>query len=107
MQTLNAPHTEATTAYWQRLIGANEAAPLLEPPWRLGYPARLPDGRFLVLPIRALASEPRQAVASLICNQAALDVVDMLSVMLAQALRPLGAELIVGLPTLGLAVAPQ
>ena len=54
MPTPNAPHTEATTAYWQRLIGADEAAPLRAPPWRLGYPAALPDGRFLVLPIRAL-----------------------------------------------------
>jgi len=104
--TPNAPHTEATTAYWQRLIGADEAAPLRAPPWRLGYPAALPDGRFLLLPIRALAAEPRHAVASLICNQAALDVVDTLAAMLAQALQPLGAELVVGLPTLGLAVAP-
>jgi hypothetical protein len=94
-----APHTEATTDYWQTLIGADEAAGLQGPPWRLGVPVPLPDGRFLVLPIRALAAEPRHGVASLICNHAALDVVDALSAMLAQTLRPLQAELVVGLPT--------
>jgi adenine/guanine phosphoribosyltransferase-like PRPP-binding protein len=101
-----APHTEATTDYWQTLIGADEAAGLQGPPWRFGVPVPLPDRRFLVLPIRALAAEPRHGVASLICNHAALDVVDALSAMLAQTLRPLQAELVVGLPTLGLAVAP-
>ena len=101
-----APHTEATTDYWQTLIGADEAAGLQGPPWRFGVPVPLPDGRFLVLPIRALAAEPRHGVASLICNHAALDVVDALSAMLAQTLRPLQADLVVGLPTLGLAVAP-
>ena len=101
-----APHTEATTDYWQTLIGADEAAGLQGPPWRFGVPVPLPDRRFLVLPIRALAAEPRHAVASLICNHAALDVVDALSAMLAQTLRPLQADLVVGLPTLGLAVAP-
>ena len=68
-----APFTEATTAYWQEALPADRA-PSSEPPWRYGYPARLPDGRVLVLPIRALASEPTHAVASLILNQAALDV---------------------------------
>ena len=61
--------TEPTAAYWQSIT---EPAPHPAPNgrWQLGYPARLPDGRVLVLPIRQLASEPTHAVASLLVNQA-------------------------------------
>ena len=129
-----APFTEATTGYWQRLLEGDEAARALRvpPPWRFGYPARLPDGRVLMLPIRALPevaagpgpvpgaqatsprqsavpasapTPPRQAVASLLVNQASLTVVDELGRLLAQALAPLAPEVLVGLPTLGLTLA--
>ncbi|MEO5736150.1 MAG: phosphoribosyltransferase, partial [Variovorax sp.] len=97
--------TEGTTSYWQRIVAADEASGI-EGPWRLGYPARLPDGRVLVLPIRQLAGEPTHAVASLILNQASLEVTETLGAMLAHKLRPLRPELLIGLPTLGLALAP-
>lgn len=97
--------TESTTGYWQRIIGAEQVAQA-EPPWRYGYPARLPDGRVLMLPIRQLLQEPDRAVASLIANQASLAVVDTLGELLAEQLKPLAAEVVVGLPTLGLALAP-
>lgn len=112
-----APFTEATTGYWQTILEGEAAARALQapPPWRFGYPARLPDGRVLMLPIRALAeaaggqgdaaTTPRHAVASLIVNQAALAVVDELGVLLARALAPLAPEVLVGLPTLGLTLA--
>ncbi|MDB5817269.1 MAG: hypothetical protein JWQ11_909 [Rhizobacter sp.] len=110
--------TEPTTTYWQGIV---EPASLVkpDPPWRFAYPARLPDGRVLMLPIRELpgsslsaddsadaTQQPRHAVASLIINQASLDVVDTLAAMLAERLRPLAPDLIIGLPTLGLALAP-
>lgn len=105
-----APYTEPTTGYWQALLEgeAARAALAAPPPWRLGVPVRLPDGRALVLPVRALPGrpgEPRHAVASLIVNQASLAVVDELAALLAQALRPLAPEVLVGLPTLGLTLA--
>ena len=75
-----AHFTEPTTAYWQHLLAADAPDPA-GPPWRLGYPARLPDGRRLVLPIRALASEPRHAVASLLVNQASFEVLEALAVL--------------------------
>ena len=104
----SAPHfTEATTGYWQRIVEADVAdAAGGAGPWRFGYPARLPDGRVLMLPIRPIASEPSHAVASLILNQAALDVADALGHMLAERLRPHAPEVVLGLPTLGLALAP-
>lgn len=100
-----ATFTEPTTAYWQRIVDADEAGPV-DGPWQYGYPARLPDGRVLMLPIRALDSEPTHAVASLICNQASLDVVETLGRMLAERLAPLAPEVVIGIPTLGLTFAP-
>lgn len=98
--------TEPTTGYWQHIVEAGEPLPA-GPPWRYGYPAALPDGRHLVLPIRQLHSDPTLAVASLICNQASLEVVDTLASHLAQALEPHAPQWIIGLPTLGLALAPD
>jgi len=96
--------TEATTTYWQSLIAAG-APPYPGPPWQFAYPAQLPDGRVLMLPIRQLGSEPTHAVASLLLNQAALGVVEVLGGMLAAQLRHLQVDAVVGLPTLGLALA--
>ena len=106
----SSPHfTEPTTGYWQRFV--DEAELTADPadhdgPWRYGYPAPLPDGRALLLPIRQLAADPSRAVASLISNQASLDVIDTLGVMLARLLAPFAPEAVVGMPTLGLAYAP-
>lgn len=75
----------------------------------MGYPAALPDGRVLMLPIRALANAPTHAVASLLINQASFEVVGALAQMLAQRLVQQCAdalpELVIGLPTLGLGLA--
>lgn len=107
------PHfTEPTTHYWQQLLSAEAApsAPYAPPegvgPWQYGYPARLPDGRILMLPIRPLAAEPAHAVASLLVNHASMEVVDTLARMLGEALAPMAPELVIGLPTLGLSLAP-
>ncbi|MEO6410419.1 MAG: phosphoribosyltransferase [Burkholderiaceae bacterium] len=103
--TSMTPHfTEPTTAYWQRIVSPDKTA-IADGPWRFGYPAPLPDGRVLVLPVRQLASEPSQAVASLILNQASLEVVDTLGAMLAERLTALQPEVIIALPTLGLPLA--
>lgn len=101
------PHfTEATTHYWQQLLPPEAAPAGPAGPWRLGYPARLPDGRILMLPIRPLAVEPRHAVASLLVNQASMEVVRVLSRMVGEALAPQAPDLVIGLPTLGLSLAP-
>ena len=41
-----------TTHFWQDILAADDAAVPGGPPYRYGYPARLPDGRRLVLPLR-------------------------------------------------------
>ena len=103
-QTAADTGTDSTVAYWQEMLP--QAPPDVQPPWQRSVPVPLPDGRWLRLPVRALPHEPGHAVASLLCNHASLDVVDALGQMLARQLAPLGADVVVGLPTLGLALAP-
>ena len=93
-----------TTAFWQA-IRAGDASEQ-SPPFRYAYPARLPDGRILDLPLRRVAGSADRAVASLIANQASFGVVDALAGFMAELARPLAPQVIVGLPTLGLAFAP-
>lgn len=70
------------------------------------FPATLDDGHQLQLPIRQL-SDKQHALASLIVNQAAFEVVDALSDDLAAKLKVFEPDVIVGLPTLGLTLASE
>jgi adenine/guanine phosphoribosyltransferase-like PRPP-binding protein len=66
--------------------------------WTDRYPAAMPDGRRLMLPLRDLGDV---AVAGLIANQASFAVLDQLAAWTAAAAAPLRAEVVMGLPTLG------
>ncbi|MEM1314790.1 MAG: phosphoribosyltransferase [Pseudomonadota bacterium] len=88
-------------AFWQSLEPAETAEP---PPWRDRYPARMPDGRVLHLPIRPLG-DGATGIASLIVNQAGFAVERALAEALAERLAPFRPEVVAGLPTLGLALA--
>ena len=91
------PHT-----FWQRVDppGTHDLAG----PFRHAYPAVLPDSGELLLPIRVLPDR-RHALASLIVNQASFAVEEALAHHLASRLVPLAPDIIVGVPTLGLALA--
>ncbi len=81
-------------SYWQRFDPA-------EPPrdaYSDSYPAAMPDGSSLRLPLRDLG---RFAVAGLIVNQASFAVLDQLVAWLAPAAAALRPDVVVGLPTLG------
>jgi len=69
------------------------------------YPAALPDGRQIALPIRVLPGDGQQAVASLILNQASFAVADALADVLAGRLAAHRPDVVVGVPTLGLGLA--
>lgn len=103
----NAPHfTRPTTDCWQTIISADSDQARMDPPFKYLYPAPLPNGDVLQLPIRAIPDSDR-AVASLIANHASFAVIDAL----VSLMTPMAAEgkpdCIVGLPTLGLAFAPN
>ena len=69
------------------------------------YPATLPDGRQLLLPLRVLPGDGSEAVASLIVNQASFAVEDALAAAMGELVAPLAPEVIIGVPTLGLPLA--
>ena len=96
--------TEPTLTYWQELHDEVPARFSFEAPHRYGYPVRLPGGEILVLPLRRLP-DGAHAVASLIANQASHHVVAALADIMAEQARGPGAEIVVGLPTLGLSFA--
>jgi adenine/guanine phosphoribosyltransferase-like PRPP-binding protein len=80
--------------YWQGFSAG-------EPPraaYGESYPAPMPDGRSLMLPLRDMGDF---AVAGLIANQASFAVLDQLCAWLAPAASVLRPDIVVGLPTLG------
>ena len=90
--------------FWQDILPPR-AAPVSG--FTDAYPATLPDGRQLLLPIRVLPGDGTRAVASLIINQASFTVADALVDGLADLLRPFAPDVIIGVPTLGLHLAPN
>ena len=95
-----APHQ-----FWQQLepAGTHDTNPAEG--WADFYPATLPDGGQLPLPIRVLPGDGSAAVASLIINQASFAVEDALSAALSDLLLAYEPEVIIGVPTLGLPLA--
>ena len=94
----------STVDYWQELTANVPARFSAVAPHRFGYPVRLPCGRVIVLPLRRLP-DGHHAVASLIANQASHAVIAALADHMETQARPLAPEVLVGLPTLGLAFA--
>lgn len=95
---LSPPH-----GFWQTLLAPDAIDPQQAAgPFTDTYPARLPDGRWLMLPLRVLPGTPDRAVASLIVNQAALAVEDALIAAMAGRAAGIQADIVVALPTLGL-----
>ncbi len=83
-------------AYWQQFEPIDPLAPLHVFTDR--YSAQMPDGSWLVLPLRDLGAF---AVAGLIANQAAFTVVDRIAAWISDRVSDLRADIVVGLPTLG------
>lgn len=95
-----APHE-----FWQEVYPAGHFDPAPAGGFRHLYPAALPDGRQIALPIRVLPGDGSRAVASLILNQASFAVEDALAAPLAAMAREAAPEVIVAVPTLGLSLA--
>lgn len=91
--------------FWQEIrepggFGADPAAGLSGL-----FPARLPDGSEIALPVRVLPGAGDRAVASLIVNQASFAVLDALAGAVAERAADFAPEIVVGVPTLGLPLA--
>jgi adenine/guanine phosphoribosyltransferase-like PRPP-binding protein len=93
----------STEGFWQTFSDTPEVD---GPPYTTRYAVQVAKDKFLSLPIRELPGGQNRAVASLIANQASFAVLDGLSEAMAECARSFHPDVIVGLPTLGLAVAP-
>lgn len=87
--------------FWQGFADG----PVKGPPFTDRYAVKLEAARWLVLPIRPLP-DGHTAVASLIANQASFPVLDVLTDRMASLAAEARPDVVVGLPTLGLAFAP-
>nr|WP_181702200.1 phosphoribosyltransferase [Chthonobacter albigriseus] len=91
--------------FWQEILPpAPSRAPGMHG-YSDAFPAVLPDGSRLMLPIRVLPGAGDRAVASLIVNQASFAVEDALAAAMTALARPFEADVLVGVPTLGLPLA--
>ena len=71
------------------------------PPYRDHYPAALPDGTWLNLPLQPLPGG-EQAIALLMSNQTPFEVEQRLGALLSRAAADFSPEVIAGVPTMGL-----
>ncbi len=104
-----APWILPTTGFWQGLEPLVDWEGRWAPPWRHGVPVRVTVGlqtQVLLLPIRALPGAGDRAVASLIANQASLEVADALTRAMGELAHGFRPDVVIGLPTLGLVFAP-
>jgi adenine/guanine phosphoribosyltransferase-like PRPP-binding protein len=90
--------------FWQEIRPAGGFADHVAAGLSNLYPARLPGGREIALPIRQLPAGDR-ALASLIVNQASFAVEDALAGAMAREAAAFAPALVVGVPTLGLPLA--
>ncbi len=89
-------------SYREKLIPGGEVAATVD---RDGAAAPLPDGDHLWLPFLPLPPDFRTAIAYLAINQCSFEVEDRLSTAMADMVRHLDAEVVVGIPTFGMVLA--
>lgn len=92
-------------SYDDRILPAAALAGPGDPPHGETYPVRLPDGDWAELPFLALPPDFETAIAYLCITENSFELEDRLSTAMADLVRPLGAEIVIGMPTLGMVLA--
>jgi adenine/guanine phosphoribosyltransferase-like PRPP-binding protein len=92
-------------SYCERIIPAAELPSLPPPPYHDAYPVKLPDGDWALLPLLALPSDFDTAIAYLCITENSFALEERLSSAMAELARPLRADIVVGMPTLGMVLA--
>lgn len=102
--------TRPTTTYWQEIIPTSSVASLpysTAPPYQYSFAAPLTSDTSLLLPIRPLGDTTNGiAVCSLALPHASMTVVRELARIVANKIRKFNPEVVMGLPTGGLVLAP-
>ena len=91
--------------YAARILPTAAFAQPAAPPYRDRVPVRLPDGDWLDLPLLTLPPDHDTAIAYLCLNQTGFAVEDRLADAVADLVRPLRPEIVIGMPTLGTVLA--
>jgi adenine/guanine phosphoribosyltransferase-like PRPP-binding protein len=92
-------------SYEDRIVPAGEMASPPPPPYRGEYPVKLPDGDWVFLPLLPLPPDFDTAIAYLCITETSFELEDRLSTAMAELARPLRADIVVGMPTLGMVFA--
>jgi adenine/guanine phosphoribosyltransferase-like PRPP-binding protein len=92
-------------SYHDRILAAAELAVLPPPPYRDSFPVKLPDGDWAMLPFLALPPDFDTAIAYLCITENSFALEDRLSTAMTALARGMRAEIIVGMPTLGMVLA--
>ncbi len=92
-------------SYRDRIIPAAELREVGPPPYGDTYPVRLPDGDWAELPFLALPPDFDTAIAYLCITENSFALEDRLSTAMAEQVRDLDPEVVVGMPTLGMVLA--
>jgi adenine/guanine phosphoribosyltransferase-like PRPP-binding protein len=98
-------HYQDRGSYHDRIVPAAQLAALPPPPYEQGFPVKLPDGDWAVLPFLALPPDFSTAIAYLCITENSFELEDRLSSAMAERARPLRADVVVGMPTLGMVLA--
>jgi adenine/guanine phosphoribosyltransferase-like PRPP-binding protein len=91
-------------SYCERLLAPDET-PEQGPIFHEGAATQLPGGEWLWLPFLALPPDFATAIAYLAINQTSFEVEDKLSTAMADMVRHLEPEIVVGMPTFGMVLA--
>jgi len=92
-------------SYGDRIIPAADLPVLPDPPYGDSFPVKLVDGDWADLPFLALPPDFKTAIAYLCITENSFALEDRLSTAMADLVRPLEPEIVVGMPTLGLVLA--
>ena len=104
-ELVTAKPLSCASPYRDRIIPAADLPSPPAAPYAQHYTLRLPDGDWVELPLVALPPDETTAIVSLCISENSFDLEDRLSTAMAVLARRLRAEVIVGMPTLGLVLA--
>jgi len=104
-RSLSPLHYQNRGSYYDRIVPAAAIPALPPPPYQDVFPVKLTDGDWALLPFLALPPDFSSAIAYLCITENSFALEDRLSGAMAELARPLNADIVVGMPTLGMVLA--